>query len=159
MLVVAVGELATSVYYARKAKDPPDPNYKRLAEPNYPKPALLRASAGITKAEAAAANALLTNTARMAGLDRAFLTSLERAQGAYAARDASWDGKQSARAATFARAEAKILDARPALETALRRAIEAGGLPGRLTSAKAKNVQPTRNLRRPPSRRCGRSGL
>ncbi len=146
MLVVAVGELAASSYYAYKAKDPPDPNFKRLAKPVYPQPALLRASGGITKAEAAAANAWLANTARLAGLDRAFITSFERAQGAYRARNAVWDRRQSTLAAKFARAEAKVLDARPAIEAALRRALGAADLSRRVVSAKGSSIRPARGL-------------
>jgi hypothetical protein len=78
----------------------------------------------VTRAEALAANALLTNTAKLSAYGRAFLTSLERALGAHAASDRDWDRKQSRAAAGFARAEATLLDARPALEAALRRAVD-----------------------------------
>jgi hypothetical protein len=90
---------------------------------------------------AGAANALLLNTARVAGNDGAFLHALERAQGAYAASNAAWDKKQSALAARYAREEAKLLEARPGLEAALRRAVEAAGGAGTLTVADVKRAQ------------------
>jgi hypothetical protein len=128
-------------YNGRKALDPPDPSYKGLATPRFPKPTLLKAAGGITAGEAAAANALLTNTARMVGLDRAFLTSLERAQGAYAARDLVWLRKQSAQASKLARAEAKTLDARPGLEQAVGKAMAAARHTQSVTAAQVRAAQ------------------
>lgn len=148
MLVISVGALGLATFAEYMAKDPPDPNYKRLAKPVYPKVPLLRPGPGITKAEAAAANAWLTNSARMVGLDRAFITSFERAQGAYRARDAVWDKRQSDLAATHARALAKVLDARPALEATLRRALQSGGMARQLAAAKAADVEPATKLPR-----------
>src|SRR5688572_4531027 len=110
-LIVAGGELLLAEYYVYKAKDPPDPKYKVLAKPIVPTPRLLKPGDGISKALAKAANAYLVNTAQMVAQDRAFIDSLERAQGAHAARDAVWDKRQSDLAAKYARAEAALLDA------------------------------------------------
>ena len=121
-VIVAGGELLLAEYYVYKADDPPDRNYKKLAKPIVPKPALVKPGDGVSKPLASAANALLLNTVQMVAQDRAFIDSLERAQGANAARDAVWDKRQSVLAAKYARAEAKLLDAWPALASALRRA-------------------------------------
>jgi hypothetical protein len=118
---VAGCELLLAEYYVYKAKDPPDPKYKVLAKPIVRKPRLLKPGNGVSPALAKAANAYLMNTAQMVGQDRAFIDSLERAQGAHAARNAVWDKRQSDLAAKYARAEAKLLAARPALAAAVRR--------------------------------------
>jgi hypothetical protein len=128
-VVVAIGYYAYGQYAYRKAQDPPDRNYKQLAKVVVPTLPKVRAGGGVTAAEAAAANALAASIARIAGYDAALVTSFERAQGAYAARDGTWDHRQSLAAARYARAEAKLLDARPALERALRKAIESAGAP------------------------------
>ena len=122
-IVVAGGYLALGVYYHYKSEDPPDKNYKRLARFVIPKLPPVGAGSGVTAAEAAAVNAFQANVARIGANDAAFITSFERAQGAYAARDGSWDRRQSRAAAAFARAEAKLLEALPGLEAALRRAV------------------------------------
>jgi len=137
-LVGAVIALGVGLYALHKANDPPYPGYKKLARPAFPRPAPVRAGGGVTRAEASAANALLGNGARIVGYDRAFLTSLERAQGAYRAKDSTWDRKQSNAAAGFARAEAKLLDARPALERSLQRAVTATLQSRRLSVADAR---------------------
>lgn len=90
-------------------------------------------------------NALLAKAALMVGQDRGFLTSLQRAQGAAIARDSTWQDTQTRQAVTYARAEAATLDALPALQNALRKAMAAAGhLPSvAATDAKAalKNVR------------------
>ena len=124
-LGAAVVNLSFGLYFTYKANDPPDPNYKEAVAAVVPRPALLRAGRGVSAAEAAAVNALLTNAAGISANDRAFLTSFERAQGAFGAADGTWDHSQSQAAAGFARAEAALLDKQPALEAALRRALRA----------------------------------
>ncbi|HEU0304202.1 MAG TPA: hypothetical protein VFR32_06445 [Gaiellaceae bacterium] len=123
-IIVAGVELLLAEYYVLKANDPPDRNYKKLAKVVVPKPRPLRTGNGVTNDLARAANALLLNTAQVVGHDGAFIDSLERAQGAHAAKDAVWDKRQSELAAKLALAEAKLLDARPALAKALRRAAQ-----------------------------------
>ncbi len=122
--LAAAGEFGIAAAALHKAKDPPDPNYKQLARLGFPRWPVAKPGPGLTKQEVAAENALATNTTRVVGYDTAFLTSLERAQGANAAGDGDWDRVQSHAAAGFARAEAKLLDARPPLEAALRQAFE-----------------------------------
>jgi hypothetical protein len=126
-MIVSVGYFAYGEYALSKALDPPDRNYKKLAKLAIPHLPAIQPGSGVTAAEAGAANALLANASQMAGIDAALLKSFERAQGAYAAQDGTWDTKQSRSAAKFARAEAKLLDARPALEAALRRAVAKAG--------------------------------
>jgi hypothetical protein len=92
-LGAAMFNMTLGFYATYKASDPPDPNYKTLAKLVTPQPKLFRATGGVTAREAAAANALLRNTAKIVGNDRAFLTSFEPAQGAYAANDGTWDAQ------------------------------------------------------------------
>lgn len=128
-LVGAVTNLGMGLYATWKYLDPPDPNYKRLAKVTIAKVKPIRSGNGVTPAIASATTALLENAANIGGVDDALLASFERAQGAYAAKDGTWDTRQSRAAAGFARAEAKLLDARPALESALMRAVAASGSP------------------------------
>jgi hypothetical protein len=139
MLLISVGHMAYGQYALSKASDPPDKNYKQLAKLGVPKLPAIRPGNGVTLAEAEAANAILANVARVSANDAAFITSFERAQGAYAARDGPWDRRQSRAAAKYARAEAKLLDAQPALDVALKRAVAQANVPP-LTAADAKRA-------------------
>jgi hypothetical protein len=138
MFLMGSAELTAAAVWLELAKDPPDPNFKRLAKLSFPRLPPTRAGPRVTRQEALAGNALLGNTARLVGYNDAFLTSLERAQGAHAAGDRRWERTQSQAAARFARAEAKLLDARPALREALRRAVDAALPRARLSVAGAK---------------------
>lgn len=146
--IASVGLLLQAVLLERLASDPPDPNYRRRVKPVFPRVAHVRAGGGVTAVEAAAANALLDNSAWVAGYNAALLTALERAQGAYAAKNRTWDHTQSRDAAAFARAEAALLDARPALERRLRQTADAAGS----RSVSAADVKRALN-------RIGRTGL
>ncbi len=139
MLLISVGHMAYGQYALGKANDPPDKNYKQLAKLVVPKLPGVRPGNGVTSAEAAAANAILVNVAKVSANDAAFITSFERAQGAYAARNGTWDRTQSRAAAKYARAEAKLLDAQPALDAALKRAVAQASVPP-LTAADAKRA-------------------
>jgi hypothetical protein len=139
MLLISVGHMAYGQYALSKASDPPDKNYKQLAKLGVPKLPAIRPGNGVTLAEAEAANAILANVARVSANDAAFITSFERAQGAYAARDGTWDRRQSRATAKYARAEAKLLDAQPALDVALKRAVAQANVPP-LTAADAKRA-------------------
>jgi hypothetical protein len=139
-VLVAGLQLLAAEYCVKKWKDPPDPNYKVLARAAFPRPARVRAGGGVTAAEAAALNALLRQSARIAGDDAAFLASIQRADGAHAAGDAEWDKRQSAQAAAFARAEAALLAARPALEAALAKSVAAAGFSRSVTVAEARTA-------------------
>lgn len=144
-VVAVLGFIAAGAYYAvgvyafYKSEDPPDKNYKRLARLVIPKLPAVKTGSGATTAEAAAANALLSTIARISANDAAFIASFERAQGAYAARDGTWDRRQSRAAASFARAEARLFDTMPGLETALGRAVQQASV-SPLTQADARRA-------------------
>lgn len=127
--LVGLGHYAIGFVSYLKSEDPPDANYQQLAKLVTPRLRAVKAGAGVTAAEAAAANALSQNLVRIVANDAAFVTSFERAQGAYAAANATWDRRQSRAAAGYARAEAKLLDARSALERALRAAVARAKVP------------------------------
>jgi hypothetical protein len=151
MFVIAAAHFAYGQYALWKSKDPPDKNFKVLAKLVMPKLPKARAGNGVTPAMAAAANAILTNVERVSANDAAFITSLERAQGAYAAKDGTWDRKQSRAAAGFARAEAMLLSAQPKLDATMKRAVAKAGAPP-LTVADARRA--TSSVRKnglPPS--------
>jgi len=111
------------------ADDPPDSNFKVIAQPITPSLPSITAQDGVPQELADAHNALMSNRLQIIGLSTALLTSIERAQGAANAGDASWETRQTEMAAQYASDVANLLSAQPALLANVEGAWESAGLP------------------------------
>ena len=126
-LALVGGFLAGVAEFAEdRAEDPPDPNFRALARPRArPLPRLPR---GLGRPLARALLAYARHEGRIAALSAAFLTSIERAQGAAAADDATWLGRHRAQAIKLAKLIAPLIDRRVRFRRALRSAFERAGI-------------------------------
>lgn len=118
----------------------PDPDYQVVPQP-VPRQVFARPispGGGVTPQLADAANALAETLGRLAGLDEARLTALDRAQTAYDAGDSTWFWRQTEAARTYALQSVPLLKGLQAQFDALRVALAAGGA---ATSVTAANVQ------------------
>ncbi len=130
--ILSIGEAleaALSVYYNKLARDPPDPNFTVIAQPDPPSLPLQQAEGPITQGAADAFNALQANQEQQIGLLRALLTSINRADGALQAGNAFWEDQQMQAAAGYALQLATFLDGEAALRAALLAALQASGFP------------------------------
>jgi choice-of-anchor C domain-containing protein len=109
--------------------DPPDPDFTTLPVASPPSVAGVSASPEISAGAASALTAVQTQLAHGIGQARAALHGVERAQGAHAAGDQSWEQKQSLAAAGFLTGLASDLAALPAKFDAAGAALRAGGFP------------------------------
>jgi hypothetical protein len=90
----------------RAADDPPDQNFARVVTPAVRKLPRLKPAGGLDKAAVRAIQALLDNQATAAAMLGAWVTSLERSQGAALAEDRAAAEMQVRAAAKFAKAAA-----------------------------------------------------
>lgn len=111
------------------ALDPADPNYAVIASPIFPILQNLSTQPGITQAEADALNAWLSNLEQAIGYGRAAITSINRADGAYAAGNTYWEAQQMQAAAQYALKLSSLLSMQPALRAAVFDALQAAGFP------------------------------
>lgn len=125
----AAAEAALGSVYDDWANDPPDPRFRRIAEPRPPSPPRITAGPRLDKAAAAAFNALLDNQSLAIGLTRALVTAIERSQGAEIANDSVWQQRQLRAARRYAARLAVVLDAEPRKRRAARTALERSRFP------------------------------
>lgn len=109
--------------------DPPDPNYKMIAEPKAPMIPRGTAQAGVPQALIDALNALYDNLAQTLGVEQAYLQTLERAQGAAAANDFEWYSKHINALVKLSAQWARLLNEQPSKIAAVATAWVAAGLP------------------------------
>ena len=110
--------------------DPPDPNFTVVAQPVTPslsRQPVTAAQAGGQR-QADAVNALLTNAEQAIGVGRAFITSVERAWGAFNAGDTAWETRQTQAARQYAAQLSGLFNAEPQLLSEIRDALQAAGL-------------------------------
>ena len=98
-------------------------------------------SAGIPRAVAEAMNAWADNTAATISLTAAFITSINRAQGANEAKNAIAQKNQEKAAAGFALKIAARDDARPSLRARFMSALVAAGIHASLTPVQFRSIQ------------------
>ena len=118
-----------SARFAIWANDPPDPNFRKVAQPVKVRLPKLRSSKPFSARSAAAFNALVANMANQASLTSALTHAFERAQGAERAGDATWQAKQREAASLYASALATSIRQRAPLARSARLALERSGLP------------------------------
>jgi hypothetical protein len=87
---------------AKCAGDPPDANYKIIATPNTPRLTRITSGPNVSTAAAQALDAFYANQVQAFTLLGAFVTSLERAEGAAVARSEEWARRQTLAAADYA---------------------------------------------------------
>jgi hypothetical protein len=115
--------------YSKLAEDPPDPNYTAIANARpVPMPSLTTRD-GLTRQEAKAWNALLANEAAMAGILEAMFTTVNRADGAEQAGDATWVDRQTQALAAFQVELSAMLEDEAHLRQQLTATLQASGTP------------------------------
>jgi len=102
--VIGGGLFLAGGYAIAKAVDPIDNKFKSLARPRPPNPYVVKAEPGtpLTADVAKAINAVLENQAKAIGLDRALMTSVDRAQGAGIAKKREYEKFQMENARKYA---------------------------------------------------------
>jgi hypothetical protein len=110
------------------AADPPDRRFKSIARPPKIGAASIRPGEGISVAAAGAVTNMLQNQARAYSLLAAWVSSLERSQGAALARSEKWARKQVAAAGSYASQAAGALRKDKALRLAAVSALAASGV-------------------------------
>jgi hypothetical protein len=109
--------------------DPPDPNFTLIAQPSTPflsRQPVTAAQAGGQR-QADAINALLVDAEQAIGVGRAFLTSIQRAWGAFNAGNAFWEAQQTQAARQYARQLAGLLYVGPQLLSGVRDPFQTAG--------------------------------
>jgi hypothetical protein len=105
--------------YDLMANDPPDPNYTSIAQPVPAPLPLVTRQPGMPRDLIRTANRLLQNESQAIGLADAIYTSVNRASGAAAAGDASWQGKQLQAVQTYSLQLASLMSAQSTLRSNL----------------------------------------
>ena len=127
--------------WSNAASDPPDSNFKQIASPASAHPFKLKGGRGVPATFVVAANALLQKSEQVHTTIQAYITSIERAQGALAAGDAEWYEKQQQAAGGLARSAAGLNRALGALRTRMSKALQAAGWHGALKAAQIKSYR------------------
>lgn len=127
--------------FALKARDPADPHYTTIVSPPPPRPLHIAPSAAIPRSVAEAANAWADNVASMISLTSAFVTSINRAQGAAEAKNPAAQQNQEQAAAGFALQIATLDDARPSLRNRFKSALVAAGFHVSVTPTQFRSLQ------------------
>ena len=123
-------EGALAVYYNRLSRDPPDPDFTQIPQPQFPAlPPLQPDGGAVTQALADAFDALQDNQEHQIGYIRAILECINRAGAASDAGSASWESAQLSAAAQYAQQAAALIDAGAAVRATLLAALQATGLP------------------------------
>ncbi len=136
LVIGVIGGVAgvTGGVTAALSEDPPDPNYTEIAVPatlDLPQQA---ATPPMSQASADALNQLVATLGEEAGLARAVLTSVERAEGALLAGDEGWEIQQMQAAGVFASDFADVLRREVQQREAVRAAFAADGVDVPLTA-------------------------
>jgi hypothetical protein len=113
---------------AKCAADPPDPHFRRLARPVRRRIAAVRPGGVLDASAARLLTSYIREVAYAADLLDAFVTSLERAQGAARADNETWARRQTLAAARDAERCAAVLGREEKLRRRLRRALRAAGV-------------------------------
>jgi hypothetical protein len=108
--------------------DPVDPRFRAIVKPSVPPTPKVGAAGELTAAAATLFNRLFAARVREIGYGRAVVTSINRAQGAQAKRQSSWEEKQMRAAGRFASVMAAALDDEVRLRRELQRALAGTGL-------------------------------
>ena len=109
--------------------DPPDPDFTTIPVATSPGFSPLPTAAEISADAATALNALLRLVTDISGKSRAALSAIEKAQGAHAAHDSTWETKQTVAAAGFLKDMATGIDQLPAAMDLAGARLKAGGFP------------------------------
>jgi choice-of-anchor C domain-containing protein len=126
---VAAGDDTMAELAADLAMDPPDPNFTTMPTAVAPATPDIQAGDGVSAAAASAFRDLNALQAEAFGQGRAAVSAIERAQGARAAGDSTWESRQSVAAAGFLTALATQLERMPTASEALASQLAASGIP------------------------------
>lgn len=122
-------DLLAAAFHFYIALDPPDMNYTVVEQPVVPPYAQISTNDGASLGEVSAWNALFANSANQIAFARAYLTAIERADGAAIDEDFYWRAEQSNAARIFAGQLATSMFEQEALRQAAAAASEAAGRP------------------------------
>ena len=110
-------------------QDPPRFDYTRFATVRHAQLSLPPSlTAGVPAPVVTAANALYANGVNLAHVQMALLTSFERAQGAYRAKNGAAESQQAKLAASLATRAVALVKAQPVLAAALAQAVRVAGV-------------------------------
>jgi hypothetical protein len=110
-------------------RDPIDPNFGQIADPEPPRPPSIAAErdTAITQEVADAINRLLLHEARVIGITRAFVASINRSQGAAAAHDDAAEIRQLSAARRHARSLGNLIPRTRGLSSKVISGLRTGG--------------------------------
>lgn len=120
-------------------RDPPDPNFRRIAVPRKVPRIVLRPGGGMSQAEGARIAAMLNQQVAAAGLGHAIGRAIDRAGGAQRAGNRAWRGRQMRAAIAYARRLTSVLTSLATLTP--RAAAAARGVPSLATGTSRALVQ------------------
>jgi hypothetical protein len=130
--------------FQRCANDPPDSHYRSIVRPRLPHFPSVQSAHGINGAAAKAVNRMFVNQVRADELLSAWITSVERAQGAANARNRRWIVRQMKAAAKFADQAADAYTNDVTLRRQARKALQKSGAKEfTITVAQARAAQQT----------------
>jgi hypothetical protein len=109
--------------------DPSDPNFTQIAVPFTSPFTPVVVQPGITQGEADSMNALLGNQTEAAGLSKAIITSINRAQGAFEAGDTVHEKRQITAASKYSLKLSKLLGTQSILQANIKTALADAGFP------------------------------
>jgi hypothetical protein len=141
---LGAGLFITAAYAIEKAsEDPIDNNFKSLARPRPPEPYIVKAKPGtaIDADVANALNAVLENQANAIGLDRAIMTSINRAQGAAVAKESTYEKLQMKNARGYAGKLAIVLRESAGLRSKAASKLRKNGVVFSITEDQAYNIR------------------
>lgn len=115
---------ALALNFWKLSLDPPDPHFRAIAKPRPPPAPTIAAGEGVPAAAASALTALIALQAKEIGLQRAIITSVERAGGAYLRKQTDWERKQMLAAGGYAGQLASLLRAEVELRGRARAAFD-----------------------------------
>lgn len=126
-----------------KNDDPVDKNFKKKAHPRPPNPPVLKPVLGLNQEVADAVNAVLENQARAVGIDRALMSSINRAQGAAVAKEHDFEKMQMKNAREYAGQVAQILGQSARLRRTATNKLRSSGIMLAATDDQAREMRST----------------
>jgi hypothetical protein len=124
----------------RLARDPPDRSFRRLAKPRR-KGRIPELDAEVPRHAADSIKMLLKHQREALALEEAFLSSIERAQGAAMAGSRDWEKRHVLTAARFAERLAAMLAEERVLRRRVRRAMETSGIQLSIAVDRAREIK------------------
>lgn len=124
-----------------KIRDPVDKNFKKKALPRPPKPPVIMPVPGLNQEVADAVNAVLENQAKAVGIDRALMTSINRAQGAVLAKEPDFEKMQMTNAREYAGQVSQLIGQSASLRSTATNKLRSSGIMLAATDDQAREMR------------------